>query len=92
MRTILVTGGAGFIGSHTSVELLERGHEVLVFDNFSNSERSVLERVEQITGKKAQLVEGEGVREMSWGAVYPGRSWPCSFPLRADRRPRRRVC
>lgn len=57
--TILVTGGAGFIGSHTSVELLEQGHEVVVFDNFSNSQRSVLERVEKIAGESVKLIEGD---------------------------------
>ena len=59
MKKILVTGGAGFIGSHTSVELLEQGDEVVTFDNFSNSNPSVLDRVAQITGKQVQLVEGD---------------------------------
>ncbi|WJF91438.1 UDP-glucose 4-epimerase GalE [Paraburkholderia bonniea] len=49
--TILVTGGAGFIGSHTCVELLERGYDVVVLDNLINSHREALQRVEQITGK-----------------------------------------
>ncbi|MDE6313611.1 MAG: UDP-glucose 4-epimerase GalE [Lachnospiraceae bacterium] len=49
---ILVTGGAGFIGSHTCVELLNAGHEVVVLDNLSNSSEKSLERVEEITGKK----------------------------------------
>lgn len=48
---ILVTGGAGYIGSHTCVELLEAGHEVIVVDNLSNSSRISLERVEEITNK-----------------------------------------
>lgn len=48
---ILVTGGAGFIGSHTCVELLENGHEVIVVDNLSNSCESAIFRVEEITGK-----------------------------------------
>ena len=50
---ILVTGGAGFIGSHTVVELLEAGHDVVVVDNLCNSSEVSLERVEQITGRKA---------------------------------------
>lgn len=48
---ILVTGGAGFIGSHTCVELLNEGHEVIVVDNLSNSKKEALKRVEDITGK-----------------------------------------
>lgn len=50
--SILVTGGAGFIGSHTCVELLEQGYDVVVVDNLSNSSRESLERVKQITGKE----------------------------------------
>ena len=57
MKNILVTGGAGYIGSHTCVELLERGYEVVVADNFSNSCAESLKRVEQITGKKMKFYE-----------------------------------
>ena len=49
---ILVTGGAGYIGSHTCVELLQAGYEVVILDNFSNSKPEVLARIEQISGKK----------------------------------------
>jgi UDP-glucose 4-epimerase len=49
---ILVTGGTGFIGSHTTVELMEAGYEVVIIDNLSNSNESVLEDIEKITGKK----------------------------------------
>ena len=52
MPTILVTGGAGYIGSHTCVELLAAGYEVLVVDNFSNSKPEALRRVEEIAGRK----------------------------------------
>lgn len=52
---ILVTGGAGYIGSHTVVELLEAGYEVVVCDNLSNSSIKSLERVEKITGKKVKF-------------------------------------
>ncbi len=56
---ILVTGGAGYIGSHTDVELLERGHEVVIVDNLSNSSPKAVQRVEQITGKKVTFYEGD---------------------------------
>ena len=54
---ILVTGGAGFIGSHTCVELLEDGHEVVILDNLSNSSYEAIDRVEEITGKKTVFYE-----------------------------------
>ena len=56
---ILVTGGAGYIGSHTCVELLNSGHEVVIVDNFCNSNPSVLDRIEDITGKRPELIEGD---------------------------------
>ncbi len=54
-----MTGGAGYIGSHTCVELLTAGYQVVVYDNFSNSHPEALKRVEQITGKKVELVKGD---------------------------------
>lgn len=56
---ILVTGGAGYIGSHTCVELLGAGYEVVVLDNLSNSSEEALNRVEQITGKSVQFYKGD---------------------------------
>jgi len=56
---ILVTGGAGYIGSHTCVLLIEAGYEVVVFDNFCNSSRESLKRVEKIVGKSIPFVEGD---------------------------------
>jgi len=61
---ILVTGGAGYIGSHACVELLCAGYDVVVYDNFSNSNPQSLERVAQITGKRATVIEGD-VRDKS---------------------------
>jgi UDP-glucose 4-epimerase len=56
---ILVTGGTGFIGSHTVVELLTAGHEVLILDNLSNSRADVVDRIATITGKRPEFVEGD---------------------------------
>lgn len=56
---ILVTGGAGYIGSHTCVELLQAGHDITVYDNFSNGHPESLERVQQITGKPLRVIRGD---------------------------------
>lgn len=52
---VLITGGAGYIGSHTTIEVLNAGYEVVIVDNLSNSSEIVLERVEEITGKKVKF-------------------------------------
>ena len=49
---VLITGGMGYIGSHTCVELLNKGHRVVIVDNLSNSNTEVLNRLEKITGKR----------------------------------------
>ena len=56
---VLVTGGAGYIGSHTMVELLNAGNEVVCIDNLSNSKYEAVKRVEKITGKSVDFVEGD---------------------------------
>ena len=56
---ILVTGGAGFIGSHTCVELLNAGYDVVIADNFSNSKPEAVKRIEKITDKKVKLYEAD---------------------------------
>ncbi len=61
---VLVTGGAGYIGSHTCVELLEAGVEIVVYDNLSNASKESLRRVEELTGKKFPFVEGD-IRDKS---------------------------
>ena len=59
---VLVTGGAGFIASHTDVELLNAGHEVVVLDNLYNASKESLERVKKITGKEITFYE-EDIRK-----------------------------
>ncbi len=59
MARILVTGGAGYIGSHTCVELLNAGHEVIVFDNLSNSSEESLRRVQILTGESLVFIKGD---------------------------------
>ncbi len=56
---ILVTGGTGYIGSHTCVELIESGYEVVIIDNLSNSKIEVVERIKEITGKDVKFYEGD---------------------------------
>lgn len=56
---ILVTGGAGYIGSHTCIELINAGYELVVYDNFSNSSNEAIRRVEKIVGKNILLEEGD---------------------------------
>lgn len=57
MKTVLLAGGAGYIGSHTAVELLEAGFDVIIADNYSNSCPEVIKRVEEITGKTVKAYE-----------------------------------
>ena len=56
---VLVTGGAGFIGSHTCCELLDAGYDVVVIDNFSNSKPDVIDKIKKITGKDFKFYEGD---------------------------------
>ena len=59
MSTILVTGGAGYIGSHTVVELMNAGHKVVILDNLCNSSIAVLERIEQLVGTRLCFVQAD---------------------------------
>lgn len=56
---ILLTGGAGYIGSHTAVFLADSGYEIVLMDNFSNSRKKVIERIERIIGKKIICIDGD---------------------------------
>ncbi|WP_269915178.1 UDP-glucose 4-epimerase GalE [Acinetobacter sp. HY1485] len=70
MANILVTGGAGFIGSHTCVELLDAGHDVIVFDNLCNSSVESLQRVEQLTQKNIIFIEGDIRKQQQLDEVF----------------------
>ena len=59
MTKILLTGGAGYIGSHTYLALIEAGFEVVILDNFSNAKQDVPDRLQNISGEKVQLVDGD---------------------------------
>ena len=59
MKTILLTGGAGYIGSHTAIEFLQAGDDVVVYDNLCNSSPESLRRVQQLTGRELIFVEGD---------------------------------
>ncbi len=62
-KKILVTGGTGYIGSHTVVELIDQGYEVLIIDNLSNSESFIIDRIKQITGVKPKFYEFDLLNE-----------------------------
>ena len=57
---VLVTGGTGYIGSHTIVELIGHGYDVVAVDDFSNSKPIVLDKIKEITGKKIKFYEKNG--------------------------------
>ena len=67
---ILVTGGAGYIGSHTCIELLNRDYEVVVVDNLCNSSKVSLQRVEQITGKKPVFYEADILDRQALSSIF----------------------
>ena len=67
---ILVTGGTGYIGSHTCVELLQKGYEVVVFDNLFNSKIEVVDKIESITGKKIKFYKADMLDKESMRPVF----------------------
>ena len=67
---ILVTGGAGYIGSHTCVQLMDAGYEVLIVDNFVNSKPEVLYNLEQITGKRPYFVKADICDEAAMEEIF----------------------
>ncbi len=70
MKTILVTGGAGYIGSHTVVELINNGYDVVVCDNLSNSKFTAVKRVEQITGKSISFYQVDVLDKVSLRKIF----------------------
>ncbi|MBO5907185.1 MAG: SDR family NAD(P)-dependent oxidoreductase, partial [Clostridia bacterium] len=67
---ILVTGGTGYIGSHTVVELLNIGEQVIIVDNLSNSKVCVLDRIEKISGKRPEFIKCDLLDKQSLDAVF----------------------
>jgi UDP-glucose 4-epimerase len=72
---VLVTGGAGYIGSHTIVLLVEQGHQVVVVDNLSNSSRQSLQRVKQITGKSIEFHQVNICHKTALGRIFAAHSF-----------------
>ena len=64
MKKILVTGGTGYIGSHTVIELIQKGYDPIIFDNLVNSKIEVLDRIKEITGKKPKFVQGDMLKKI----------------------------
>ena len=88
--SILVSGGAGYIGSHTCVELLNAGYDIVVADNYYNSCPEALKRVREITGKDFKFVEADMTDHAAVEKVFaenpgidclpPTRPWAKAFP------------
>ena len=80
MTEVLVTGGAGYIGSHMCVELLQAGYQVVVLDNLSNSSVQALEAVQRITQKRLEFVQadlrdGDALAEQYDVDLSTGQTW-----------------
>lgn len=71
---ILVTGGAGYIGSHTCVALLEAGHRVIVADNLCNSKAETIDRIEQITNEKVTFYQIDVTDEKAVNTIFSNHS------------------
>ena len=87
MAKILITGGAGYIGSHTALELLNQGYEVVVYDNLCNSSKESLHRVEELTGKSIRFYEGDVLDAEALEAMFRDYSYhpPENDPYHIER-------
>lgn len=70
MAKIMITGGAGYIGSHTAIELIHAGYEVVIYDNLSNSSKEAVNRVEELTGTSIPFYEGDICHGDTLGKVF----------------------
>lgn len=70
MATVLLTGGTGFIGSHTAVELIDAGEGVVIVDDLSNSEASVIDRIEEITGKRPAFYQVDAADKTAMDRIF----------------------
>src|SRR2546426_10515607 len=78
---VLVTGGAGYIGSHTCVELMQAGHEAVIFDNLCNSQRAVLGRIARIVGRTPQFTQGDVRDSGALGGVFSRHRFGAGIPF-----------
>ena len=83
---VLLTGGMGFIGSHTAVSLLEAGHEPILYDNLSNADRSVVDRIGRITGHTPTFIEATFVMGRCSNKCFVTSILKLSFTLPALKR------
>lgn len=82
---ILLTGGTGYIGSHTAIALIEAGHEVTLLDNFSNSKPAVLDRLQEITGVTMDFFEADVTDEIALEKVLSERSFDAAIHFAAPK-------
>lgn len=67
---ILVTGGAGYIGSHTDIELLKQGHDVIIVDNLSNSSEKVIDRIEELANKSVKFYQADILDKEAMNKIF----------------------